>query len=58
MKCPLCQLEARITKSRNIVEITDDVPRLFIEMEVSCVNKNCNNFEKVIETVRNEQPIG
>ena len=61
MKCPLCQLEMRITRSRNVVE-NDDTPdtptRLFYEQEMSCLNKNCSNYNKVVETVKNEQPIG
>lgn len=61
MKCPLCQLEMRITRSRNVIENDDtpDVPtRLYYEQEISCLNKNCPNYNKVIETVKNEQPIG
>lgn len=61
MKCPLCQVELRITKSRNIVE-NDDTPneptRLFVEQDLSCLNKNCNNYKKVIQTVRSEIEIG
>lgn len=61
MKCPLCQLEMRISRSRNVVE-NDDTPnavtKLFIEQEVSCVNKNCENFNKVVKTFKNEIPIG
>lgn len=61
MKCPLCNLEMRITRSRNVVE-NDDTPetptKLYTEMELSCMNKNCSNYQKVVETVRNEEPIG
>ena len=58
MKCPLCQLELRVTRSRNIVEIIDNVPHLYLEFDLSCLNKNCDNYEKVVETKRDEQPIG
>lgn len=58
MKCPLCQLEMRITKSRNIVDIIDNIPHLYLELDLTCFNKNCENYEKVVETVRDEQPIG
>ena len=58
MKCPLCQLEMRITKTRNIVEIVEDVPHLYFESEFSCFTKGCENYEKVVETVRDERPIG
>lgn len=61
MKCPLCQVEMRISRSRNVVE-NDDTPntptRLFIEQELKCFNKNCKNYDKVVETSKNELPIG
>ena len=61
MKCPLCQLELRITASRNIVE-HDDTPEerteLYVEQDLSCVNKDCENFDTVVETIRTELPIG
>ena len=61
MKCPLCQVELRITNSRNVVE-HDDTPneetKLFVVQELSCLNKNCKNYETVVETVRHEIPIG
>lgn len=61
MKCPLCQVEMRITRSRNIVK-NDDTPdtptKLYVEQELSCLNKNCSNFQKVVETVQSELPIG
>lgn len=61
MKCPLCQVELRITQSRNIVE-NDDTPdaktRLFVEQDMSCLNINCSNYKQVIETIRTELPIG
>ena len=61
MKCPLCNVEMRITKVRNILE-NDDTPdketKLFIVQELSCMNKACLNYEKVVQTVRNELPIG
>ena len=44
MKCPLCQVELRITRSRNVVE-HDDTPneetKLYVEQELSCLNKGC-----------------
>lgn len=61
MKCPLCDIEMRITASRNVVE-NDDTPsvatRLFIEQDLSCLNRNCANYEKVVETEKIELPIG
>jgi hypothetical protein len=58
MKCPLCQVEMRITKSRNVVEMQDNTPHLFIEMELSCMNKECKNYDQVVETTKDEQPLG
>lgn len=61
MKCPLCDVELRITKSRMLVE-NDDTPnedtKLYIEQVLTCLNNNCSNYEKTVETVKNEIPIG
>lgn len=60
MKCPLCQTEMRITKSRNVVEHDDtpDIPTtLYIEQDLSCLNKQCANYNTVVTTVKNEQPL-
>lgn len=61
MKCPRCQVELRISRSRNVV-INDDTPdiptKLFVEQEMSCLNKNCSNYKTVVETVKTELPIG
>jgi len=61
MKCPLCQVEMRIIRSRNILENDNDpdIPtKLFVVQEVSCMNKDCANYEKVVDSVKNELPIG
>lgn len=61
MKCPLCQVEMRISRSRNVVE-NDDTPneetKLYIDQELMCLNKSCANYEQVVQTVRNEIPLG
>jgi len=61
MKCPLCQLELRITKARNVLE-HDDTPdeptKLFVEQDLSCLNKQCQNYNTVVQTIRNELEIG
>ena len=61
MKCPLCQVEMRIFRSRNVVE-NDDTPdvqtKLFILQDMSCRNENCENYEKIVLTVKTELPIG
>lgn len=60
MLCPLCRLEMRITNTRNVVE-HDDTPdeptKLFIEQDLSCMNRNCENYDKVVETVKSELPL-
>jgi len=58
MKCPLCEIEMRITASRNIIKMEDDVPHLFTEQDLSCLNEKCENYNTVVETVSNEQPVG
>ena len=61
MKCPVCQVEMRISRSRNVVE-NDDTPdketKLYIDQDLMCLNKNCSNYEQVVQTVRNELPLG
>ena len=60
MKCPLCNVEMRIVKSRMVVKNDDtpDIPtKLFVEQELSCLNKGCANFESTVETIRNELPL-
>ena len=61
MKCPLCRLEMRITKNLHRVE-NDDSPneetKLYIIQELTCLNKNCDNYNKVVETSKNELPLG
>lgn len=61
MKCPICQVELRICRSRNILE-NDDTPesetKLFVEQELKCLNKSCQNYDKVVQTFKNELPIG
>ena len=61
MKCPLCDAELRIVKVRNVLE-NDNKPdvetKLFIEQDLACKNEKCQTYDKVVQTVRNEQPIG
>ena len=57
MKCPLCNVEMRIKTSRMLLE-NDDTPnvptKLFTEHQLTCLNKNCANYETVVDTIRNE----
>lgn len=61
MKCPLCKIEMRISRTRNILE-NDNTPdaetKLYVEQELKCLNKSCPNYDKVVETSRSEIPIG
>ena len=61
MKCPLCNVETRITKTRNVVE-HDDTPDektvLYVVQDLSCMNEKCINYGRVVETVKTEIPLG
>jgi len=61
MKCPLCLVEMRIARSYNIVE-NDDTPdlptKLYVVQDLSCVNKACENYDKTVDTIKTELPIG
>jgi len=56
MKCPRCNIEARISRSRYVTE-NDDNPdkqtKLFLEQSFTCRNPQCTDYGKVIRTVRN-----
>lgn len=60
MLCPLCNLEMRITNTRNVVE-HDDTPneptKLYVVQDISCMNKECENYNKVVEEIKNEVPL-
>lgn len=60
MKCPLCNLEMAIQSSRYETQ-DDDSPdketRLFIVMELTCRDKKCPNYGKVVQTVKNPLPV-
>ena len=61
MQCPLCNVEMRITAARNVLE-NDDTPnketKLYIEQDLTCMNKRCGNYNRVIHTEKTELPIG
>lgn len=60
MKCSLCNVEASISKTYNKVE-GDDSPytetKVYTVQEVSCRNKNCDNYNKVIAVVKHKLNI-
>lgn len=61
MKCPLCQVEMRIARSFNTVE-NDDTPdlptKLYVVQDMTCVKKDCEYYEKTVDTIKTEIPIG
>ena len=44
MICPLCKVEAKISKASNIFR----KEKLFKRFEYSCRNKDCENYDKPI----------
>jgi hypothetical protein len=60
MKCSLCNVEASITKTFNRVE-GDNSPytetKVYTVQEMSCRNKNCDNYNKVIAVVEHQLNI-
>lgn len=60
MKCPKCNIEMAITASRNVVvddNTADKETKLYIEHDLSCRNRNCDNHGKVVKTTRNQLQI-
>ena len=58
MLCPLCKLEMKIKGRKNVLKTDDDgKTHLFLKLEMSCRNSKCPNFDKVVDTLENEQPL-
>lgn len=60
MKCPLCNVEASISKTYTKVEgdnSPDTETKVYTVHEISCRNKKCSNYSKVIETVKHQLNI-
>jgi len=55
MRCPKCDTEAVITKTRQVFNTEEQ--KLFRYIEFSCRNKKCSNFQKVIGEDKDEQPV-
>lgn len=60
MNCPKCNCALIIGSSRYVVENdTNEQPtELYIEQDMKCRNRNCENNGKVIETIRSKIDIG
>ncbi len=60
MKCSLCNVEAAISKTYNRVE-GDNSPntetKVFTVQEMSCRNRSCPNYNKVIAVVEHQLKI-
>lgn len=55
MLCPLCKLEMGIMASRTVTEGDDspDTPTaVYIEQDLTCRNRRCENYGKVVERAR------
>ena len=54
MLCPICQLEMGISSSNNVIEVDKETlqPKLYLDQELSCRNKQCKNFKKVVTKIR------
>lgn len=60
MKCPLCNVEAFINRTYNRVEgdnSPDTETKVYTVQEMSCRNKNCDNYNKVIASVEHQLNI-
>lgn len=56
MKCPLCQVEMRISRTR--YKTTQEPPiRLFAIQSLVCRSKQCENFGVVVEEVSHELAV-
>lgn len=53
MKCPLCNTEAKIQKSVNVLK----GDKLFRRMTFVCRNSSCKQYEKAVGMKDLEQPI-
>ena len=57
MKCPLCDVEMSIQKAYTEVE-GDNSPltetKVYTVHELTCRNKQCSNYGKVVETLKHQ----
>lgn len=60
MKCPLCEVEAIISNTYTKVEgdkSPDTKTEVFTVQEISCRNKQCSNYGKVIAALKHQLNI-
>lgn len=53
MVCPLCNTEARIVSTQNILRGNE----LFVRYSFSCRNKNCNRYETEVGNEEVQQEL-
>ena len=56
MKCPLCQVEMRISKTWYKKTTTEPI-KLYAVQEFECRNGNCKNYGKVVDEVKHELEV-
>lgn len=60
MQCPLCKIEMAIQNTYTKVEgdnSPDTETKVFTVQELTCRNKQCSNYGKVVETVKHQMDI-
>ena len=60
MKCPLCQVEMRISKTRYRTkndDTSDEKTRLFAVQTLVCRNSQCENYGTVVQEIEHELSV-
>lgn len=57
MLCPLCKVEMAIKDRKNVLKTEDSTPKLYLVLGLSCRNKKCTNYDKIVEESETEQPL-
>ena len=55
MKCPKCDCEAVISANRTI--FVQEEGKLYREMTFTCRNRKCPDYEKEVDTIRDELDV-
>ena len=54
MKCPSCKLEMIIASSKTV----EEEGKRYLLQDLKCRNRNCPNYNRVVETEKTELPNG
>lgn len=57
MKCPLCQTEMRILKTRYRIKESDAGQKLYAVQSMVCRNPQCENYENIVDEVEHQLEI-